>query len=158
MKTLVVGATGATGRLLVEQLLDRGQHVKAIVRSAGRLPQKLLENRNLSVFEASILDLTDGEMDDQVRGYNAIVSCLGHNLSFKGVFGKPRRLVTDAVRRLCDAVQRNDSDIGVKFVLMNTTGNRNRDEDEKVSLAHQLVVGLLRVGVPPHADNVLAAE
>jgi uncharacterized protein YbjT (DUF2867 family) len=31
MATLVVGATGATGRLLVEQLLNRKQNVKIIV-------------------------------------------------------------------------------------------------------------------------------
>jgi uncharacterized protein YbjT (DUF2867 family) len=31
MTTLVVGASGATGRMLVEHLLDRGQNVKAIV-------------------------------------------------------------------------------------------------------------------------------
>ena len=31
MTTLVVGATGATGRLLVKQLLGRGEAVKAII-------------------------------------------------------------------------------------------------------------------------------
>lgn len=33
MFVLVVGASGATGRLLVEQLLEQGETVKAIVRS-----------------------------------------------------------------------------------------------------------------------------
>ncbi len=33
MTTLVVGASGATGRLLIEQLLNRSQNVKVIVRS-----------------------------------------------------------------------------------------------------------------------------
>ena len=33
MTTLVVGASGATGRLLVEQLLAQGEKVKIIVRS-----------------------------------------------------------------------------------------------------------------------------
>ena len=33
MTTLVVGASGATGRLLVEQLLNRGEVVKIIVPS-----------------------------------------------------------------------------------------------------------------------------
>ncbi len=41
MTTLVVGASGATGRLLVEQLCDRGQNVKVIVRSPDRLPETL---------------------------------------------------------------------------------------------------------------------
>ena len=35
MTTLVVGATGATGKQLVEQLLNMGQKVKVIVRPSG---------------------------------------------------------------------------------------------------------------------------
>jgi uncharacterized protein YbjT (DUF2867 family) len=38
MTILVVGASGATGRLLVQHLLDRGQNVKIIVRSPEKLP------------------------------------------------------------------------------------------------------------------------
>ncbi|MGK0476071.1 MAG: hypothetical protein ACJAYV_001734 [Oleispira sp.] len=38
MKVLVVGASGATGKLLVEQLLGRDVEVKAIVRSLDALP------------------------------------------------------------------------------------------------------------------------
>ena len=33
MGTLIVGANGATGRLLVEELLKRGQTVKIVLRS-----------------------------------------------------------------------------------------------------------------------------
>jgi putative NADH-flavin reductase len=41
MTALVVGASGATGRLLVEQMLNRGLNVKAIVRSSNKLPGAL---------------------------------------------------------------------------------------------------------------------
>ena len=41
---------------------------------------------------------------------------------------------------------------------MNTTGNRNRDLDEKVSLPQACVLFLLRHLLPPHADNEEAAE
>lgn len=37
MGTLIVGANGATGRLLVEELLKRGQTVKIVVRSLDSL-------------------------------------------------------------------------------------------------------------------------
>ena len=43
MTSLIVGASGATGRLLVEQLLNREHHVKAIVRSPDKLPQSLAD-------------------------------------------------------------------------------------------------------------------
>ena len=49
MTTLVLGATGATGRLLVRQLLDRGEHVRAIVRSPDSLPPGIREDERVSV-------------------------------------------------------------------------------------------------------------
>ena len=39
MTILVVGASGATGKLLVEGLLEQKHVVKAIVRSPDRLPE-----------------------------------------------------------------------------------------------------------------------
>jgi len=45
-----------------------------------------------------------------------------------------------------------------KFVLMNTTGNRNRDLDERISFAQKCVIGLLRILLPPHVDNEKAAD
>ena len=158
MTVLVLGATGATGRLLTEQLLDRGLRVKAIVRSPGRLPDSLRQHENLSVIDASVLDLSDAEMAEHAAGCNAVASCLGHNLTFKGIFGQPRRLVTDAVRRSCQAMRAIGSEEPIKFVLMNTAGNSNRDLKEPVSLAQSCVIGLLRLVIPPHRDNATAAD
>lgn len=158
MTTLVVGASGATGQQLVEQLLDRGQQVRAIMRSPENLPEVLSNQENLSLIEASVLDLSDAEMSRYVEGCDAVASCLGHNLSFKGIFGPPRRLVTDATRRLCNAIKANKPEAPVKFVLMNTTGNRNRDLEEPISFGQKCVIGLIRLLVPPHADNEQAAD
>ncbi len=158
MKVLVVGATGATGRLLVEQLLERGHDVTAIVRAPERLPEVLRSHDNLSLIQGSLLAMSDPELAELVEGCDGIASCLGHNTTLKGMFGKPRRLVTDATRRLCAAVAATGPQGSTKFVLMNTTGNRNRDLDEPVSLAQRLVVGLLRRVLPPHADNEQAAD
>jgi hypothetical protein len=158
MQALVVGATGATGRLLVQQLLERGIQVRAIVRSPGKLPEAVREHAGLSVIQASILDLGETELADHVRGCAAIASCLGHTLSWRGVFGQPRRLVTDATRKLCQAIVRNRAGTPTKFVLMNTVANRNREFAEPVSFAHRCVIGLLRLFLPPHVDNEQAAD
>ena len=158
MTTLVVGASGATGRLLVEQLLNRGEVVKIIVRAGSNLPETVNRHPNLSIIRASLLDLSDVEMAQYVQGCNAVVSCLGHTLSFKGIYGHPRRLVTDATRRLCQAIKANQPTIPVKFILMNTAGNSNRDLSEPISLAQKCVIGLIRLLVPPHADNEKAAD
>jgi len=158
MTTLVVGASGATGRQLLEQLLNRGQQVRAIVRSPENLPEVLKNQENLSLIEASVLDLSDAEMVQYVKGCDAVASCLGHNLNFKGIFGHPRHLVTDATRRLCNAVKANKPTDPVRFVLMNTTGNRNRDLEEAISFGEKCVIGLIRLLVPPHRDNESAAD
>ena len=158
MTTLIVGASGATGRLLVEQLLNRGQQVKIIVRSTDNLPDAVSKDGNLSIIQKSILDLSDAEIAQHVSGCDAVASCLGHNMSFKGIYGQPRRLVTDATRRLCDAIRANKTTTPVKFVLMNTTGNRNRDLPEPISFGQKCVIGLLRLLLPPHVDNEKAAD
>lgn len=158
MPCLVLGATGATGRLLVRELLDRGEHVRAVVRNPSKLGDFVLAHPNLSVVEASIADMSDDEVRGLIEGCDAAASCLGHNLSFKGVLGPPYRLVTDATRRVCEALRAEERDEPVKFVLMNTTGNSNRDLEEKISLAQSVVIFLLRVLLPPHVDNEKAAD
>lgn len=158
MNILVVGANGATGRPLVKHLLDRGHTVTVIVRSPGSLPETLRTHAQLTVIQANLLELLDAELAAHVQGVDAVASCLGHNLTFKGVYGHPRRLVTAATRRLCDAIKANQPTTRTKFVLMNTSGNRNRDRQEPISLAQQVVIGLLRLLLPPHVDNEQAAE
>lgn len=158
MTVLVVGASGTTGRKLVEQLLIDKHKVKVIVRSPEKLPESWKTNTNLQIISASVLELSDLEMSEIVSDCNAVASCLGHNLTFKGIYGKPRRLVTDATRRLCNAIKSNNLQSPTKFVLMNTTGNRNRDLNEPISFAQKCVIGLLRLLLPPHVDNEKAAD
>ncbi|MBI9061861.1 MAG: SDR family oxidoreductase [Marinilabiliaceae bacterium] len=158
MTILVVGASGATGQLLVEQLLNRGENVKVIVRSPEKLPEILKDHEHMTVIQASVLELTDAEMARHVKGCDAVASCLGHNLTWKGLFGAPRRLVTDATRRLCQAIESNKSDHPTRYVLMNTTANRNRDLQEPISIGQRCVIGLLRLLLPPHVDNEQAAD
>lgn len=158
MITLVVGASGATGIRLVEELLNREQHVKVIVRSLEKLPDTLKNHERLSVISASVLELSDEEMQQHVAGCNAVASCLGHNLTFMGIFGKPRRLVTEATQRLCTAIKANKSEVSTKYVLMNTVANRNRDLNEPISFAQRCIIGVLRLLLPPHPDNEKAAE
>ncbi len=158
MSTLVVGASGATGRLLVEQLVERGCHVKAIVRSLDGLPVSLQECEAVSTVCASVLDRSDAELAEHVHGCAAVVSCLGHNMTFRGIYGQPRRLVTDATRRLCNAIGTNISEEPTRFVLMNATGNCNRDLDETISFSQKCILALLRLLLPPHVDNENAAD
>ena len=87
-----------------------------------------------------------------------IVSTLGHNLSFKGMFGNPRRLVADSIERLCKVIEKKRINKPVKMILMNTVGCKNEDLKEKISFAEHCVFFLLRHLLPPHSDNEKAAN
>lgn len=166
MTNLVVGASGATGRLVVEELLNRGQAVKVIVRSAESLHEKIRDHKNISIVVASIIELNEAELIKHVKGCDTVISCLGHTMSFKGIFGFPRRLVTDVTRRLCNAIianhsmekSGNNTRKSIKFILMNSSGVGNRDLSENVSFKHKCVITLLRWLLPPHKDNEMAAD
>ena len=124
MKVLVVGASGATGRQLVNQLLIQGNEVKVIVRSTQNISESWKDNTKVQIITASVLELS----------------------------------VTDATRRLCKAIKSNKPNRPVKYVLMNTSGNSNRDLKEPISFAQKCVIGLLRLLLPPHVDNEKAAD
>ena len=158
MTTLVVGASGATGKQLVEQLLNKGKNVKVMVRSPEKLPESWKNNSHLSIIQAGVSKISAPEMAKHIRDCHAVASCLGHNISWKGIYGEPRKLVKDAVRLLCNAIKKNASDKPIKLVLMNTAGNRNRDLNEPISNGQKLVIGLLRLLLPPHVDNENAAD
>ncbi len=158
MTILVVGATGNTGRPLVEQLLSKKYKVRVIVRSPHKLPPEVLANPNTTVIEASVLDLTDEEMAEHVKDCDAVVSCLGHVPNFKGIFGKPRDLCTEAARRLCNAIEKQRPPKPVKFILMNTVAVRNPDLGEKRTSIERGLLTLLRYTMPAHRDNETAAE
>lgn len=158
MTILVVGATGATGRLLVKQLLDEGHAVKAVVRSKEKLSELEESYPGLIQIKGTVLTMSDAELADILEDCDAVCSCLGHNLSFKGMYGKPRRLVRDSVMKLCSAIEANQPKNPVKFILMNTNGNINRDLEEHYALKERFILKLLEALLPPHTDNIEAAE
>ena len=158
MTTLVVGGSGATGRKLVDQLLSSNQTVKVIVRTSEKLPEAWKKNEQLFIIHASVLDIGLEKMAEHLKDCHAVVSCLGHNMSWKGIYGAPRNLVTAAVDLLCNAIKENALERPTKLVLMNTSGNSNRDLDEPISKGQKHVMALLRLLLPPHVDNETAAD
>jgi len=157
---LLLGATGATGRLAVQQLLTKGFDVHAVVRSRQRLPSDVLDNPKLTIIEASVLDLSDQQMADLVLDKEAVIQCLGHNITLMGMYGRPRDLCTQASRRICSAIEKTKPEAPVKYILMNTCGVGNADgSDEHVrSMAQNVLLWLLTVLLPPMKDNVEASH
>ncbi|WP_295893668.1 NAD(P)-dependent oxidoreductase [uncultured Vibrio sp.] len=158
MTTLVLGATGATGRLVVKQLLDKQQPVKMIVRSVENLSIGIISHDLVSITRASILDLNEQALIQHIKGCDSIVCCLGHNLTVKGIWGQPTRLVTEVMKRVCHAISSLNPAAPIKLILMSTTGFQDLKNRETVSIPHRCIVALLRLALPPHVDNEAAAR
>jgi nucleoside-diphosphate-sugar epimerase len=169
MKTLVVGATGATGRHVVQFLLDQSptsHQVKVLCRDATKMKSLLSKKYSdidqgdssshprLAIVEGSILNLTTKELEDLTKDCTAVVSCLGHN----GMWGKEDRfLVSESAARLT-SVLRSTTTTTIpkkKFVLMASEGCAAPGDDPR-GFWDGLLLSLIRWLVPPHVDNELA--
>ena len=156
---LLVGATGRTGRRVLQQLLGRGARVRAIVRPGRALPPDVAGHPGLAVIEASLLSLPDDELRRHLVGCDAVVSCLGHVLSFEGVFGPPRDLVTQATMRLCRGIETLEPATPVKLVLMSSVSvHRPRGLDTRRGSFERAFLRVLCAALPPAGDNQHAAD
>ena len=156
---LLVGGTGQTGRRVLQQLLSRGMSVRVIVRSAQKLPSGTAENPNLTAVEGDLLSLGNEELQRYIRGCDAVISCLGHVISFKGVFGQPRDLVARATTRLCRGIEALQPAKPIKFILMSSVSvNHPGGFDTRRRMFEKAVVSILRRLVPPAEDNQQAAN
>jgi putative NADH-flavin reductase len=73
MKLTIFGATGGTGRCLVEQALTAGHDVTAVVRDPARLP--VPAQQRLHVVTADVMD--PAAIGPAVTGAEAVLSALG---------------------------------------------------------------------------------
>ena len=156
---LLLGATGRTGRRVLQQLLERGVPVRAIVRAAERLPAGAAEDPRLTVVEAGVTALPGEELRRQLSGCGAVVSCLGHDVSLRGVFGPPRDLVARTVERLCDTAAALRPAEPVRLVLMSSVSvNRPARADARRGVGERAYMWVLRRLLPPAQDNQRAAD
>jgi hypothetical protein len=156
---LLLGGTGRTGQRVLQQLLARGIGVRAIVRSAGRLPANTAGAPGLEVVEASLPSLRDEDLRRHLRDCRAVVSCLGHVLSARGIWGPPRDLVTRATARLCRGIEALRPAVPVKLVLMSSVSvHRPGVLDARRGRLERALMWMLRGAVPPARDNQRAAD
>ncbi|MET7991767.1 NAD(P)-binding oxidoreductase [Amycolatopsis sp. NPDC005232] len=100
MKVLVLGATGATGKLVVDQALAAGHRVRALVRSPEKVP---LRHPELEVVTGQPTDPQD--VANAMTGVDVVISTLG---ATKG------SVLTDATRAIIAGADRS----GVRRVVV----------------------------------------
>lgn len=77
MKLLIIGGTGGTGQELIEQALEQGHSLTALVRNPENLE---IIHPNLSVIKGNVLDFD--KVREVVAGQDAVLSVLGHKRFF----------------------------------------------------------------------------
>ncbi|NNF19174.1 MAG: SDR family oxidoreductase [Flavobacteriaceae bacterium] len=73
MKILIIGATGKTGKQLVQQGLEQGHTVSALCRNPGKLK---INHPRLRVLQGNVLEASS--LVSAVEGQEAVISALGH--------------------------------------------------------------------------------
>src|SRR5258705_2889499 len=71
-KIMVFGATGGTGKLVVEQALEAGHQVTVVVRNPGKIT---FRHKSLKIIKGDVLH--PGTFENEIKGHDAVVSCLG---------------------------------------------------------------------------------
>jgi putative NADH-flavin reductase len=129
MKLALIGATGRTGLLVLEQALDRGHEVRAFARAASKLGEHASQ---VEVVEGDVLD--QASVSTVVNGVDAVVSCLGRTRATSGdMMGPAARSIVAAMRE--HGVAR----------LVATTGAGVRSDDDDPKLVDRAIVGLMKL-------------
>lgn len=155
MKVLVLGSNGATGFNVVIQLLKQGIDVKALTRNVNKF-DSIKSSEHIEVIEASILEIDNQKLKQYLSDVDAVISCLGHNITLKGIFGKPYTLVADSLIRIVDLINDTSRNRIIKIILMNTTACINKLQNEKFNKHENFVMKIMRFLLPPQRDNELA--
>lgn len=119
-----------------------------------------LVEAQLSVTQcSSVLDLTDQELLEQVKGCEAVVSCLSH---VGNPWAKPHDLCLSISKRICSAMQQaaqaETTGTRPKYLMMGTVLVPKADGSEKAhGWASTFMVGLLNTLLPPMYDHKLTA-
>ncbi|MDP1994696.1 MAG: SDR family oxidoreductase [Ignavibacteria bacterium] len=156
MKALVLGASGATGKLVVQQLLNKNINVRAVVRESAIIPGQISEDKSIEIIRGNINDFEIAQIKDIVKDCDSVICCLGHNISVKGILGPPHKLVYNTVVKITKALQ--SLNLNTKFILMSTTAYTNGKIGELNIAREKIIFSLLKMFLPPHKDNMLAAD
>jgi putative NADH-flavin reductase len=123
MKVTVFGATGGTGKHVVEQALAAGHEVTAVARNVSEVEQR----DGLTVLQGDVLDFAS--VEQAVAGSDAVVSVLGvadrrkpTKLFSEGVGNMVRAMKASGTKRIialsADGVEPNPAvNIGQRLVI-----------------------------------------
>lgn len=129
VKVAIFGATGRTGRHLVEGALADGHEVVVLVRDPGKLG---VSHEGLRVVEGDVL--IPYRVEETVAGADVVLSALGHTKT------STADVQTRGTRNIVAAMHEH----GVRR-LVSLTGAGVRDPGDRPKLVDRVFAGLLKV-------------
>jgi putative NADH-flavin reductase len=136
MKLAIFGATGKTGRYLLEQALARGHTVTVLARNPDKLT---LRHDRLTAVQGDIRDAA--KVAQAVAGADAVLSVLGPTNN------RPELAISQGMDNILAAMRQH----GVRR-LIQSVGAGVRDPQDTPTLVHAFFGGLVRLLSP----NVVA--
>ena len=128
-KITVFGASGKTGKLVVEEALAQNYQVKAFVRASERLP---MSHPHLTIVTGDAMDLE--AVDRAIEGSDGVISVLGWSQD------SPKNLLTRAGKTIIDVMEKQ----GVSRLITVIGAAVERPTDEPPSLSKRLIVFLIK--------------
>lgn len=131
------GASGQTGQQFLQQALEQGYEIRALVRDPTKLTQ---QHPHLTVIRGDVLNPAD--VRQTVEGSHVVVSLFGQ------VKGSPASLQTDGTRNIVEAMKK----AGVRKIISLSGGGLPFEKDEP-KFADHLIRGIMRLVVPKVLDD-----
>ena len=149
MRVAIFGASGRTGRPLVEQALARGYEVRALVRDPPKLQ---VRHERLVVIRGDVLDVA--RVEETVAGADAVLSALGPSKT------SPKDVQTRGTQNIVAAMKEQ----GARR-LVSLTGAGVRDPQDEPKLVDRAITFLLKRLQPAvledgvrHAEVIKASD
>lgn len=156
---LLYGGTGRTGGRVLTQLLERGVAVRAVVRDVARLPDGVDGHPLLTTVEADLLSLAPVDLARHLDDCHTVICCLGHTISVRGIFGRPRDLVAQAVHRTVAAVELRRSAAPLRLILLGSVSVNQADHGDTLRRGgERAFLAAVRALQPPAKDNQSVAD
>lgn len=132
MRLAVIGATGRTGRQVVEQALDRGHQVTVLCRDPARLPQDVVERVRVVVGDST----EPAAVRDVLTGTDALVSALGPTAKEADLHARTATVLVAAMK-----LGGPGRFVGVSGAGIDVPGDRKKVRDTIISKLVQLLGG-----------------
>ena len=108
MKILVFGATGKTGKLVVQQALENGFEVTAFVRDPEKM---MITHHKLTIANGDVMLFAT--IDKIMKDHDAVISCLGLPAH------KPGELRSRGTQHIVDSIKKSSVN---KFICQTSLG------------------------------------